>query len=158
MPTLTKLTRIVVVLCWSSLLAGLLGLSRTAAAQNVFHVNVNLVNLGFVARDSQGKLVPNLSADDIELFEDAVPQKIHSFAKSTDLPLTLALIVDASGSQDHFGKQHQKDVELFLKEVLRPQDRVFLLCFGNHLRLVSDYTNSPEQVLESYERYSKGKE
>jgi Ca-activated chloride channel family protein len=133
-------------------------LSTTAAAQNVFHVNVNLVNLGFVGRDSQGKLVPNLTADDIELFEDAVPQKIHSFAKSTDLPLTLALIVDASGSQDHFGKQHQKDVEVFLKEVLRPQDRVFLVCFGNHLRLVSDYTQSPEQVLENYERYSKGKE
>ena len=33
-----------------------------------------------------------------------------------------------------------------------------MLCFGNHLRLVSDYTNSPEQVLENYERYSKGKE
>ncbi|HEX8893508.1 MAG TPA: hypothetical protein VF783_09295, partial [Terriglobales bacterium] len=66
MPTAAKLTRIVVVVCWSSLLAGLLALSRTAAAQNVFHVNVNLVNLGFVARDSQGKLVPNLTADDIE--------------------------------------------------------------------------------------------
>ena len=121
MPTATQLTRIVVLVCWCGLLPGLLSLSRTAAAQNVFHVEVNLVNLGFVARDSQGKLVPNLTADDIELFEDAVPQKIHSFAKSTDLPLTLALIVDASGSQDHFGKQHQKDLELFLKEVLRPQ-------------------------------------
>jgi Ca-activated chloride channel family protein len=157
-PENTKPTRIVSFLCWHCLLSALLGLYSSAAAQNVFHVNVNLVNLGFVARDSQGKLVPNLTADDIELFEDAVPQKIHSFAKSTDLPLTLALIVDASGSQDHFGKQHQKDLELFLKEVLRPQDRVFLVCFGNHLKLVSDYTNSPEQVLDNYERYSKGKE
>jgi Ca-activated chloride channel family protein len=154
----TAKTRIAVLFGSFGLLLGVLGLSRIAAAQNVFHVNVNLVNLGFVARDSRGKLVPNLTADDIELFEDAVPQKIHSFAKSTDLPLTLALIVDASGSQDHFGKQHQKDLELFLKKVLRPQDRVFVVCFGNHLRLVSDYTNSPEQVLENYERYSKGKE
>src|SRR5215469_12334997 len=72
MPTATKLTRIVVLLCWSSLLGGLLGLARAAAAQNVFQVNVNLVNLRFVARDSQGKLVGNLTADDIELFEDAV--------------------------------------------------------------------------------------
>ena len=158
MPKATKLTRAASQWCWCGLLLGAFGSPATAAAQNVFHVNVNLVNLGFVARDSQGKLVPNLTADDIELFEDAVPQKIHSFAKSTDLPLTLALIVDASGSQDHFGKQHQKDVELFLKEVLRPQDRVFVVCFGNHIRLVSDYSNSPEQVLENYERYSKGKE
>ena len=127
------------------------------AAKDTFHVNVNLVNLGFVARDSQGKLVSNLTADDIELFEDAVPQKIHSFSKSTDLPLTLALIVDASGSQDHFGKEHQKALEVFLKDVLRPQDRVFVVGFGNHLRLVSDYTNSPEQVLDAYVQFSKGK-
>jgi Ca-activated chloride channel family protein len=128
------------------------------AAKNTIHVDVNLVNLGFVARDTQGKLVPNLTANDVELFEDAVPQKIHSFSKSTDLPLTLALIVDVSGSQDHFGKQHQKDLEVFLKEVLRPQDRVFVVTFGNHLRLISDFSSSPEQVLENYERYSKGKE
>jgi Ca-activated chloride channel family protein len=145
-------------LCSCLLTLGICALLSTATAQNVFHVNVNLVNLAFVARDSQGKLVPNLTAGDIELYEDAVPQKIHSFVKSTDLPLTLALIVDVSGSQDHFGKQHQKDLELFLKQVLRPQDRVFLVCFGNHLRLVSDYTNSPDQILENYERFSKGKE
>ncbi len=128
------------------------------AAKDTFHVNVNLVNLGFVARDSQGKLVPNLTANDIELLEDAVPQRIHTFSKSTDLPLTLGLIVDASGSQDHFGKQHRQALEIFLKEILRPQDRVFLVCFGNHLRLVSDYTNSPEQILENYKRWDKGKE
>ena len=149
--------RNVIVLCCWTLLLSATGAVNNAAAQNVFRVNVNLVNLGFVARDSQGKLVSNLTADDIELIEDAVPQKIHSFSKSTDLPLTLALIVDASGSQDHFGKEHQKALEVFLKEILRPQDRVFVVGFGNHLRLVSDYTNSPEQVLEDYVRFSKGK-
>ena len=64
-----------------------------------------------MARDSEGKLVGNLTRDDIELYEDAVPQKIESFAKGTDLPLTLGLIVDVSGSQDHFGKKHKKDLE-----------------------------------------------
>jgi len=125
------------------------------AAQTPFKVSVNLVNVAFTAQDSRGALVRNLTKDDIELYEDAVPQKIEFFARSTDLPLTLALVVDASGSQDHFGKEHKKDLEIFLRQILRPQDRVFLLCFGNHLRLVSDYTNSPEQVLENYERYQK---
>ena len=118
------------------------------AAQAPISVSVNLVNVAFSAHDAQGKLVQNLTRDDIELYEDAVPQKIEFFARSTDLPLTLGLVVDASGSQDHFGKQHKKDLEVFLKQILRPQDRVFLLCFGNHLRLVSDYTNSPDQILE----------
>jgi Ca-activated chloride channel homolog len=73
------------------------------------------------------------------------------------LPLTLALIVDVSGSQDHFGKKHEKDLQVFLKEVLGPRDRVFLVCFGNHLRLVSDYTNSADEILENYRQFDKGK-
>ena len=46
---------------------------------------------------------------------------------------------------------------MFLKEILRPQDRVFLVCFGNHLRLVSDATNSAEQILGNYKQFDKGK-
>ncbi len=143
-------------LLWLNILA-LAELAGTARAQTLIRVDVNLVNLAFVARDSQGKLVENLTPDDIELYEDAVPQKIKSFAKSTDLPLTLGLIVDVSGSQDHFGKKHKKDLEVFLKDILRPQDRVFLVCFGNHLRLVSDYTNSADQILENYGQFDKDK-
>jgi Ca-activated chloride channel homolog len=40
---------------------------------------------------------------------------------------------------------------------LGPRDRVFLVCFGNHLRLVSDYTNSAEEILENYREFDKGK-
>ena len=93
----------------------------------------------------------------MELFEDAVPQKIEFFAKSTDLPLTLALMMDVSGSQEHFEKKHEKDLEVFLKEVLRPKDRAFMVCFGNHLRLVSDYTNSPGAMLSDFHEFDKGK-
>ncbi|HEV2101252.1 MAG TPA: VWA domain-containing protein [Candidatus Acidoferrum sp.] len=125
--------------------------------QQPIKVDVNLVNVAFTARDAQGKLVESLKREDVELLEDAVPQKIEFFARSTDLPLTLALIVDVSGSQDEFGKKHKKDLEVFLKEILRPQDRVLLVCFGNHLRLVSDYTNSAEKILENYKEFDKGK-
>ena len=132
-------------------------LAAALQAQTTIKVDVNLVNLAFVARDAQGQLVANLTQDDIELYEDAVPQRIHTFAKSTDLPLNLGLVVDASGSQDPFGKKHKKDLEVFLKEILRPQDRVFLLCFGNHLRLVNDFTNSAEQLLENYTLFEANK-
>jgi Ca-activated chloride channel family protein len=125
------------------------------AAQAPIKVNVNLVNVAFTARDAQGRLVETLNRENVELLEDAVPQKIVFFAKSTDLPLTLGIIIDASGSQDQFGKDHKRHLELFLKQVLRPQDRVFLVCFGNHLRLVSDYSDSPEQILDNYTRYQK---
>ena len=127
------------------------------AAQTPFKVSVNLVNVAFTAQDSHGSLLGTLTRDDVQLYEDAVPQKIEFFARSTDLPLTLGLIVDVSGSQDQFGKKHKADLEVFLKEVLRPQDRVFLICFGNHLRLASDYTNSAQQVLDGYQVADKGK-
>jgi Ca-activated chloride channel family protein len=126
-------------------------------AQQPIRVDVNLVNVAFTARNARGALVDNLTKNDVELYEDAVQQKIEFFSKSTDLPLTLALIVDVSGSQDHFGKKHEKDLQVFLKEVLGPKDRVFLVCFGNHLRLVSDYTDSADEILQNYREFDKGK-
>lgn len=118
-------------------------------------VKVNLVSVSFVARDKRGALVNNLTEDDVDVFEDAAPQKIAFFAKSTDLPLTLGLIVDASGSQDHFSKQHQQDLEVFFKDVLGPKDRVFLIGFGNHLRLVSDFSSSGATLLDDWKKYQK---
>lgn len=118
-------------------------------------VKVNLVGISFVARDANGALVDNLTQDDVEVFEDAVPQKISYFAKSADVPLTLGLVVDASGSQDHFAKQHQEDLKVFFKDVLGPKDRVFLVGFGNHIRLVSDFSASGADLLEDWKRYQK---
>lgn len=112
----------------------------------VLHSTVNLVNVSFTARDTHGALIDTLSADQVAIFEDGVEQKIAYFAKSTALPLTLGLIVDASNSQEHFSKKHEKDVEEFVRNVIGPQDRVFLLGFGNHLRLVSDVYSGGRQL------------
>jgi len=130
-------------------------LPSRSASQQPIHVDVNLVNVSFTARDARDALVDNLTKDDIEVLEDAVPQKIAFFARSTDLPLTLGLIVDASGSQEHFSKKHEKDLEVFLNDVLGAKDRAFLLCFGNHLRLVNDYTQSGPQMIEHLKEYEK---
>lgn len=138
------------------LLASSLLLTKSAA-QSPIRVDVNLVNVAFTARDGRGALIGNLTRNDVELYEDAVPQKIEFFAKSMDLPLTLALIMDVSGSQEHFEKKHHKDLQVFLQEVLGPKDRAFLVCFGNHLRLVSDYSNSAEEILSSFQDFDKGR-
>lgn len=116
-------------------------------------VNVRLVNVAFTARDSRGALVDNLTKDDVEVLEDAVPQKISFFARSVDVPLTLGLIVDFSGSQDQFSEQHQHDLEIFLKNVLGPKDRAFLIGFGNHIRLVSDLSQSGAEILDRLRKY-----
>ncbi len=126
-----------------------------SAAQDSIRVDVNLVTVAFSVRDAGGGLVDNLSKDDFEVVEDAAPQKIAFFAKSADVPLTLGLIIDASGSQEHFTKKHEHDLEVFLKDVLGPRDRAFLVGFGNHIRLVSDFSRSGEEMMESWKLYDK---
>lgn len=126
-----------------------------ARSQEPIQVKVNLVSVSFVARDARGALVDNLTQEDVEVFEDASQQNIAFFARSTDVPLTLGLIVDASGSQDHFSKQHRKDLEVFFRDVLGPKDRVFLVGFGNHIRLVSDFSASGASLLDDWRKYEK---
>jgi Ca-activated chloride channel homolog len=123
--------------------------------QEPIRVKVNLVSVAFVARDANGALVNDLMQDDVEVLEDAIPQKVAFFSRSADVPLTLGVVVDASGSQDHFSKQHKNDLEVFFKDVLGPKDRVFLVGFGNHIRLVSDFSQSGGDLLEQWKQYQK---
>jgi len=132
-------------------------LATACSAQDKIKVDVNMVSVGFSVRDGRGALVDSLTKDDLDVFEDGAQQKIAFFARSQDVPLTLGLIVDASGSQDRFSKQHAKDLDIFLKNVLGPKDRVFLLGFGNHLKLVSDFTSTGDGLLELWKEYDKGK-
>jgi Ca-activated chloride channel homolog len=134
----------------------LLTTAMPSFSQEAVRVNVNLVNVAFSLRDGHGAFVDDLTKDQVDIFEDAVPQKIAFFARSSDVPLTLGLIVDASGSQDRFTKQHQHDLEMFLKEVLGPKDRAFIVCFGNHLRLVSDLSPSSSELIERLNAFQKG--
>ena len=133
----------------------LLMITGSANAQQSIRVDVNLVTVAFSVRDANGALVDNLSKDDFDLIEDTVPQKIAHFARSLDVPLTLGLVLDASGSQEHYTRQHQHDLEVFLKDVLGPRDRVFLVGFGNHIRLVSDYSPSGADLMGAWKFYEK---
>src|SRR5215469_18854971 len=64
-----------------------------------FSSNVNVVNVFATVHDKQGKIVKNLLKDDFTLEEEGRPQAIKYFAQQSDLPLTLGLLIDTSGSQ-----------------------------------------------------------
>jgi Ca-activated chloride channel family protein len=132
-----------------ALIAPLLGAQDGLAIR----VNVGLVNIAFTARDASGRLIDNLAKDDIEVLDDGVPQTISFFARSADLPLALGLISDVSGSQEPFLKKHRHDLDSFLKRVLTERDQAFLVCFGNHVRLMSDFTSKREPLMESLEDF-----
>src|SRR5271154_2124048 len=91
-----------------------------AVAQEVpkpetIRVDVSLVNVSFSVRDARGTPVADLTRDDFELLEDNVPQKIAFFGRQNDLPISIGLLIDASGSQEHFTRQHHHDLQEFLK-------------------------------------------
>jgi Ca-activated chloride channel homolog len=145
--------RLIVLLC-------LIGILPLAAQQEPpplsIKVDVNLINVAFIVRDTTGTLAQNLKKEDIEIFEDGVKQEVRFFGRSNDLPLRLGLIVDASGSQEKFTKEHKHHLETFLKATITPQDRALLVCFGNHVRVVSGFSASVADLMDGLERFHKG--
>ncbi len=140
----------------SGRLALLLAACAWAQEPPSFKSEVGLVNVAMTVRDANGALVADLARDDVEVFEDGVPQSIFVFARSADIPLTLGLVVDVSVSQMRFFGHHQQDVHDFLQAVLRPQDRAFLLSFDNDVRLLADFSANPEPLLAGLKRYQTG--
>ena len=130
----------------------------TCAAAQVptFHAETHLVTLTFSARDGAGQFVDQLGKDDFTVYEDGAEQKVSLFSRESELPLTLGLVVDVSSSQDKFLQQHLKDIHIFLSSILRPQDQAFAICFGDHLRLVSDLSSDPAHIADGLEKFQKG--
>ena len=127
-----------------------------AQAVSTLKVETHLIETTFTVRDPQNRPVGDLKASDFVLNEDGVPQTIRYFATERERPLSIGLLIDASGSQEKFTKEHQQEVEAFLQQMLTPADRAFAVCFGNHLRLVSDWTSNAAGLLDSVHRFQKG--
>ncbi|HEY2931725.1 MAG TPA: VWA domain-containing protein [Acidobacteriota bacterium] len=113
--------------------------------QTVIRAQVNLVNILFTAFDKKGKHVAGLTKKDIEVYEDGVKQTIEFFSKPSESqtePLTLAMLVDASGSVRDKLAVEQMIASDFLKDVLQPKrDLASILSFGEDVELIQDFTS-----------------
>lgn len=133
-------------------------LNAAQQATPSFRADVQLVGVSLTVRDrATGRPVSGLTKDDFIAIEDGAPQPIAFFAPSADLPLSLGLLVDASGSQEEFIKDHRRDLSAFLKAVMKPQDQAFVLAFGNRLRLLADFTPSAEVLVDSLDDKKRNK-
>lgn len=113
-----------------------------ALAQDVIRVDVERVNVLFSVRDKNGAYINTLTQDDFEVREDGKLQEIKSFARETDLPLTLGLLVDVSGSQARLIEEERRAASQFFRTVLREKDVAFLISFGPEAELLQDSTGS----------------
>ncbi len=110
---------------------------------NTIKVDVDLVNILCSVRTKSGGLVSNLNKDDFTIFENGQKQEVKYFARETDLPLTIGLLVDVSLSQQRLIETERQAAYQFFSSVLRPKDLAFLISFGQDAELLQDYTSSP---------------
>lgn len=127
------------------------GAAVFAAAQQdgTIRVNVELVNLFFTVKTKKGQLIPNLDKTNFRVFEDGKEQTIQRFARETDLPLTLGLLIDISASQERLIEVERQAASQFFSSVVRSKDEAFVISFGKDTELLQDYTNSPRQLTAS---------
>ena len=110
-------------------------------------LDVNAVNLLVTVRDKHGDIVRNLTKDDFALEQDGKPQTITYFAKESDLPLTLGLLVDTSMSQRRVLDQERAASRTFLEQVLRvDKDKAFVIQFDREVTLLQDLTSSRQKL------------
>jgi VWFA-related protein len=112
-------------------------------------VSVNLVDLFFVVHDKAGKLIPNLTRADCNIFEDDKPQKPKSFAAQSDLPLSIGILLDTSLSQQRVLPEEQKAAAAFLRRILRQTDEAFLISFDVTVDLLADWTSNPGDLKQA---------
>jgi VWFA-related protein len=109
-------------------------------------VNVEVVQLFFNVKDKRGALIPNLTKDNFDIFEDGKQQTIKYFKAESDLPLTLGILIDSSGSQQRVLDMEKEVGGSFLESTLRPKDEAFVISFDVDITLLQDFTTSVSRL------------
>src|SRR6201993_664382 len=109
-------------------------------------VRVNVVQLFYNVKDKKGGLIPSLTKDDFELFEDGKQQTIKYFAAESNLPLTLGILIDSSGSQMRVLEMEKEVGGAFLSQILRDKDEAFVIDFDVNVDLLQDFTNDVHRL------------
>ncbi len=108
------------------------------------------MNLLASVKDKKGELNPDLKQSDFQVLEDGRQQMIKYFARQTDLPLTLGLLIDTSMSQDKVLDAERSACFRFLDQVLRPrQDKVFITQFDSRIITRQELTGSWKDLNDS---------
>jgi Ca-activated chloride channel homolog len=111
---------------------------------HVVKTDVRLVLVPVSVTDPAQRLVTGLRAENFELFEGKKPQEIRHFS-SEDLPVSIGIILDASGSMANKMGRVRDAVNQFC-EAANPQDEFFMIVFADQPRLVTDFTSVPENL------------
>jgi Ca-activated chloride channel family protein len=112
----------------------------------VLHVNVKLVNVFTNVTDATGAIVGGLTKEDFAITEDGRSERIAVFERQSELPLSLVLAIDTSGSVRKDLPLEQDAARKFVHALLRGQDQISLLEFSTEVRQVVGFTNQANKM------------
>jgi VWFA-related protein len=112
-----------------------------AAPPGQIRVQVSLVNLFATVRDKHKAIVTGLKQDDFQVFEDGQEQEITNFSAESNLPITLGLLIDTSGSELYTLSAEQEAATRFLGRVMRKGDLAMVMSFDLDVDLLADFTD-----------------
>ena len=130
-------------------LAGSLVAAQGQAPAPKFKAGVTIVPVAAVVRDSGKRLVRDLTRDDFQVLEDGVPRTIVDFRSTDSAPLSIALLLDTSGSMRD---ENQKQASLVAQALLRglgTADEAALFTFDKTLRQETPFTNDGQVIQEA---------
>jgi VWFA-related protein len=115
--------------------------------QETLSIDVNLVNIAVSVADKNGRYVSSLMKNNFKVFEDDKPQTITNFSSEIDLPLTIALLVDTSGSiRERLQFEQEAATEFFNSTLLKGKDRALIVSFDSSVSLLQDFTDDLDRL------------
>ena len=123
-------------------------------SDEVIKVETNLTNIFFTAADRNKRFVSNLKAEDIRVFEDGQQQDIFTFQTNIDLPLSLAILIDCSASEERTLPDEKEAARAFLENILRPsgKDEAAILSFTGETTLEQGFSGNIERLRRAIDR------
>ncbi len=120
---------------------------------DIVRVDTELANILLTAVDKDRRFVTTLRREDVRVVEDGVPQELSVFERETDLPLTLAILIDTSRSQEYTLPDEKSAARAFIDSVLKPDtDRAAVISFTGEAVLQQDLTNDFGKLRGAVER------
>jgi VWFA-related protein len=119
----------------------------------VLRVETDLTNVLFTAVDRNKRFVTTLRQEDIRVTENGVPQEIFAFQRETDRPLSLAIVIDTSGSQERTLPEEKSAARAFVDAIVRPmKDEVAVLSFTGEATLELGLTGNVNRIRRAIDR------